>query len=469
MASWVNLEFHEECIKMGQKIGLLLVLIVGLLSSSLFAAEPTTHSTTSVEILSLENCLELAYKNSNQLQTAAKNIQLAQNSVMEASGGFWPTVGYHYQYLNESENSSMSFPSDPYLGDFMDMMNMIENNGYTGTVYLNQPLYTGGKLTSLRKLAQLKLASAVEEERKDKQQLNYNVKEAYYNCWLAEKTLEVTEDSCDNMARHYQKVNNLLNVGTASQYDLLQIKVQWENQKILLIKAKRGLASTKVKLATLISLEKNRDFQVEYDSSKLQLPETVNLTPQTLLDEAYRKRPEMHQIQLTAESAKANEKLARSGYLPSLSLSYDYIYYSPSDLKLADNSTNIATLTVGLSGLLFDGYTTKAKIMEANNNLDLAKIAEGTLKDQISQEMDLTLQSLEENLETIHGEQANVELAKKSLNMTEGRYTVGAATITDVTDSQVALEQTFNDYYQGISLYLIDLAKIDLITGRDVL
>jgi Outer membrane protein len=454
--------------KMG--LGLLLAMVL-LASPLLFAAEPDPQSPVTVQTLALDNCLELAYKNSDQLQSAAKNIQIAQNSITEAYGAFWPTIGYHYQYLNEKQDSSVNLNDPsliPTLTIMTDMMDMLEGVGYTGTVYVNQPLYTGGKLTASLKLARLKLASAVEDERKAKQQITYNVKEAFYSLWLAEKTLDVAQASCDNMERHYQKMNNFFKAGKASRYNLLQIQVQWDAQKVLLSKAKRGLASAKTNLVTLIGRDKNQDFQVAYDPSQLQLPDALKLSSQAILEQAYKQRPEMHQMELKAAMARTNEKLAKAGYLPSLSLSYNYVDYSTDDWKLADSPTRVSSLTVGLSGLLFDGFTTKAKIAEAQNNENLVKIGENNLRNQISVEADLALQGLADSLETIHIDQTGVELAKESANIVEASFTAGASTATDLNDSQVALEQTFNDYYQGIASYLIGLAKIDLIAGTDV-
>lgn len=457
---------------MVNKFKLLMIWIVFVVSLPVFAADPVGSQQGVGETISLEKCLELAMKNSKQLQQAAESVKVAQAGVQEASGGLYPSIGYQVGYQNSPNALPMYIPVIPPTATpgpmnnytISDWMKVPTDHGISASVSLNQPLYTGGKLLNLLKLTQIKLASAREDERKAKQQLNYNVKEAYYRFWLAEKMLDVAQDVYDNMGRHYQKVSNLNKAGTASAFDLLQAKVQWDNQKPQLIKAKNGLVMARLNLATFIGMEQSREFKVEYDPSNLRLPETVDLTLQILLDEAYQKRPELHQTQQLTEIAEANERIAKAGYLPTVALSYKY-----SDQGLDFNSQWMSTwtLSLGLSGVIFDGWATQARVSAAKDNLNLARIRENSLKDQIRLETQQALQTLEENLETIRANQGNLELAKEALKQIQVRFTAGVATTSDITDSQLALEQTLNGYYQGVSSYLTGLAKLDLIAGRD--
>ncbi len=447
---------------MVKKIGLLLLGMVLLACLPVFAAE-TTPSASAIETISLEKCLELAFQNSQQLKQAAKSVEIAQAGIQEASGGFYPTVGYRYGYLTNIVAPSVNIP----IPGFSDMINMIEGVGFSGTISITQPLYTGGKLTNSLKLAQINLNSALEEQRKTKQQLNYNVKEAYYRFWLAEKMLDVAQNASDNMERHYQKVNNLYKAGTASSFDLLQAKVRLENQKPQIIKAKNYLALSRLSLATLTGLEQNREFKVEYDPSSLLLPETVKVTLQSLLEEAYQKRPEIHQIQQLSEIAKTNEKLVKAGYRPTISLSCNSSWQAGNQFTLSD-AQNTVSLAANLSGLIFDGYVTKSRVAKAMENQDLAQIKENNVKDQIRLEAQQALQNLEENIETIRANQANIQLAQESIKLVQIRFSAGMATTNDISDAQTALEQTLNGYYQGVSSYLIGLAKLDLIAGKDV-
>ena len=462
---------------MAKKIWLLLMMVLVLTAAlPVFAAESTLRRKQQIETITLDKCLDLALQNSKQLQQTAESVRIAQAGVQEASSGFWPTVGYKYSYVDEVIAPSMSIPGltqqqaqtlQPLFPLFSDMEDMMEGLGYSGYLSVTQPLYTGGKLTNTLKLAQLNLNSALEDQRKAKQQLCYNVKEAYYSFWLTEKMLEVAQDSENNFGLHYQRVTNLYKAGTASAFDLLYAKVQWENQKPQVIKAKNGLALARLNLATIIGLEQNLNFQVEYDPSNLKFPETIDIIQPAILDEAYQRRPEMHQINQLKEIDQVNVELAKAGYKPTISLSCDYSVIAGSQITLGDGY-KVLTLGADISGLIFDGFATKARISKAKENINLTQTKEDSLKDQIRLETEQALQNLEDSLETTRANQANIELAQESLKQTQIRFMAGVATTTDITDSQLALEQTLNGYYQGISSYLTGLAKLDLIAGRDM-
>ena len=140
----------------------------------------------------------------------------------------------------------------------------------------------------------------------------------------------------------------------------------------------------------------------------------------------------------------------------------------PANIITLGDGYNGVTLSANVSGPIFDGFATRARITKAKENLNLTQIKEDNLKDQIRLETELTIQSLEDSLETTASQPGNIELAagvaKTDPDPLHGRM----ATTQDITDSQLVLEQTYNGYYQGISSYLTGLAKLDLIAGRDV-
>jgi hypothetical protein len=164
------------------------------------------------EVLILPQCLQLAYQNSKQLQSQEKSVVIAKETVRSAEAGLFPTVGYELgaaKYQTEQK----SIGSD---------------HGSSGTVSVTQNLYTGGQVTNGVKLAKLALKKTLEDQRKAKQQLTYDVKSAYYQAWLAKKAVDVQQSSYDNLNRHYQQVKVFFQAGTKSRYDLLQAEVNYQ-------------------------------------------------------------------------------------------------------------------------------------------------------------------------------------------------------------------------------------------------
>jgi|GEM_PF-5510767 len=64
-----------------------------LVSVPTFAVEQQQNKSLP-EVLTLQQCLDLAMQNNKQIQEAKKQVEIAENAVKEAKAGFWPTVQY---------------------------------------------------------------------------------------------------------------------------------------------------------------------------------------------------------------------------------------------------------------------------------------------------------------------------------------------------------------------------------------
>ncbi len=451
---------------MARKIMLgLLMLAIMILPGMVFAAEQPAQS--QVEVLTLDQCLDLALEKSQKIKEADKKVEKAKAELRAAAGALWPSLDYMLGYSKLSDPVVLGSKPKVVNGipDFNNWETIEgEDYGYAGSISLTQPLYTGGKLSGALKLAKLQLEIAKEDQRKTKQTLIYDVKSAYYKVWLAEQMAVVAQTSYDNMGHHYQQIKNFYKVGTASKFDLLQAQVQWEGKKPTVIKAQNGLALAKLNLITILGIDKNRQFDVTCDLDKLQLPEDIAQQYQQVLEVAYKYRSEIHQVEIGIEVSKVKAHMEKAGYKPNVALTGSYDRKG-TDLSMDDDKT--WKLTLGIEGNLFDGFTTLNKVSAAKDDIDLAKIKETSTHDLIRLDVEQSLQGLKESLETTKANQSNIDLAKEALRLTQARFDAGMATTMDIMDSQLALDHALNGYYEGVSSYLTALAKMDLAMGKD--
>ncbi len=416
--------------------------------------------TAKTESLSLDQCLAFAFTNSQQIKAAVKSIEIAQAAVKEVEGGFWPKLGYSIFASKSNENI---YPYPWFVFPYA-------STDYSGAaISLTQPLYLGGQLTGGLHLAKAQLNMALENERQAKQQLVFHLKQAFYQVWLAEQSLKVAQSSFDNLEHHVTQVEGLYQEGTVSKFELLRAKVQRDSLKPQVIAAQNGLRLAKLSMAVLMGFPKERPYGVEYDSSKLQIPEQSNILMDQILDVASQNRPEMRQIRQVKEIRQYQIQLAKVGYKPNVALvgqyqgaSQDYV------LKhWVEGENKLWTLTLSIGGNFFDGFATSAKVSEAKKAMELTGIQEAGLRDQIRLEVEQAVQNIQESLEVIHANQSNIHIAKYSLELTQARFEENIATTMDIMDSQLVLDQALNGYYRGIAFYLMAEAKFDLTTGKD--
>lgn len=434
----------------------LLVLIIGLASTG-FALDKSNDETQSA--LSLDDCMAIALENSTQMKAAAQNVKIAEEQLKQAQGGLWPTLGYEITGADSDQNQ---------VGWLSALKGTDTRKLSSASIRLTQPLYTGGQLKSGIKLAKLNLETAREDERKTRQTLIYNVKAAYYQVWLAQQMVIVAEDSYENMGRHVERVKSFYEVGKASKYDLLRAQVQHENLRPAVIKAQNGVVLTKMNLANLIGIAKNRKYSANMDLSSLSLPEQVVLDSRVLEEQAYQNRPELKKFEKLREMAKAETAMAYAGYKPTVVLVGAYEGTSVGEYDPSNwNDSKQWTLVLDIKGNFFDGFVTPAKVGEAKANQKLVEINDKSVRDRIDLDVEQSIQGLKESLETSYANEASIQLAKESLEMTEAKFEARMATTMDVRDSQLALDQALNGYYQGVASYLTAVAKLDLAVGKE--
>lgn len=427
-----------------------LVLVMLILPVGALAAD-SPQSTKQPAILTLEQCLDWAFQNNKQIQEKEKLVTIAEGAVKEAKGGFWPTL--NYQATRDESDVTQYQVGMAY-----------EDHQFVAGVNATLPLYTGGMLQNNLKLTRTQLEIAREDLRKAKQQLIYDVKQVYYQVWLAEKVVQVQEASYHNLEQHVNRVQIRYNAETASKLDLMRAKVQRDTLKPKVISAQNQLVLAKLQLATIIGYPKDQTYQVQYEAASLKMPDSVSISLAEILNAADQDRPEFRQIQGKAKINQIITAMEKASYKPNAGLSVGY--GGKNEDVTFEDWYDAWTLTFSVGGKLYDRKI-HAKIEQAKKEEELTEIQEANLRDMIRLEAEQSLQNLAVSIETTRANQASIELAKEALRMTEIRVDNGMATTMDIMDAQLALDQVLTGYYQGVVSYLTADAKLDLVMGKD--
>lgn len=449
---------------MTKKLGFPFVILALLcLPLTVFAVD---SGEAQAKALTLTDCLKIGYDNSQDIKKASKSVDVAWEGVKQAAGGFFPTLEYSLGYTKNSYNSVSYIPTNTTATSWTWQEIDAGDQAFSGALTLSWTLYDGGKLTGNLKVAWLDFDSAKEDLRSAKQELTYNIKAYFYALWLAEQQLKVAQASYDNLQQHYEQVKKQFEVEKKAKYDLLKAEVAWKEEAPTLLSAKNSVKTAKLDLATALGLGKQTDLEISYDDSLLQIPTQPEMNLQSLLEEAYRQRPEIRQSEQNIKIAKWNRVIARAGYLPSLTLSGTSSNGgTDSNYKEWDDKT--WTLSVGLSGLLFDGPTTLSKIKEAKLNEQIAAIEDSQERDTVRKGIQSAIQNIQQYYASVGVNQDNIALDQEALRMTQIKFNAGMATTLDVKDAQLSLDEAKDDYYEEIADYLTALAKLDYVLGKD--
>jgi outer membrane protein len=444
----VNSVLHQKLKRLFVLI--LMVLSLPILSFPVLAAE--NRQTPASTVLTLQQSLELALKNNKQIQAKEKEVGIAKAAVKEAKAGFRPTLNY------QGERDQSDLPQYE-----IGALNY-KKTKLTGAIIASKPLYTGGVLQNNLKLTKLQLAAAQEAARKARQQLLYDVKQAYYQVWLAKQLLQVQQASYHNLDQHLGRMQSRYHAEVASRLDVIRAQTQRDTLKPKVINAQNQLALAKLQLATLIGYPPEQVYEVRDEANQADIPEKVTQTLALVLDQAYQDRPELQQLKYMAESNQVLTIMKEASYRPNVAVSGGYGGIKE-DFHEGD-WTGAWMLTFSVGGKIYD-RAIQAKIDQAKGKEEVTALQIADTRDQIRLEAEQALQNSATSIENIRASKASIDLAQETLRMTEIRVDNGMATTMDIMDAQLALDQALTGYYQGVVAYLTATAKLDLVMGRD--
>ena len=171
-------------------------------------------------MLSLEDCIEIALKNSPEINISKNNQKIYKSRIGQAKSDYFPTIGagggYYNQNGNTSGNRTLSNNMDYYsMSASLNMM--FYNFGKTGAKINMQKFY---KIASDFDLENMRISTV------------YNVKTAYYGVLAAQANRQVARANVAMNERTYNQIKAFFEEGIRSKIDLVNAEVNLSDSKI---------------------------------------------------------------------------------------------------------------------------------------------------------------------------------------------------------------------------------------------
>lgn len=334
------------------------------------------------------------------------------------------------------------------------------NGGLTASLPVFAPaLYQSMKLTK----SDVELA--MEKARSSRLDMVNQVTKAFFQLLLAQDSYEVLQKSYKQSEDNFNVVNTKFEHGLVSEFDKISADVQMRSLKPSVVSAGNGVNLAKLQLKVLLGVESGIDLNVV---GNLKDYEMAMFTRQA------QPRPEnivggnttLRQLDMNYEMLQRNLKLKNTNFMPTLALSFQYMYTSMSDhWRVFNYKWNpYSTVALNLSIPLFKGgnFSQRKQAKLQIEQLEQTRInTERQLKMQAQSYLDNMAASAEQ---AVSNKEAVLQ-AEKGRSIAEKRYEIGGGTILELNSAEVALTQTKLAYNQSIYDYLVAKANLDLVMG----
>ncbi len=423
-----------------KKATLISVLILSAAFNDLFGSEIT-----------LENYIRLVEKNSKQLMSAAKDIEIAGSTEKASRSQIYPQIGAQTGYIRNLSDIEQSYPVAADMSSGMLIYKDLDSNydnEFSFGFSLSQELFNMKVFNAIKASREYKLMTANIYDVQHQTVVTI-AKKVYYQYFLLDQLLKVKINMEKNTYENYLNIKNKFDNGLVSQFDLLRAEVDWKMKIPETTQAQKNLGLAEINFKNLAGISANENLELACDINAY--PEIPLLVP---LDEILAQRPDYKATMRELSLREINVKAARADHYPTVK---GNILYASSMMRDTDFDDYDATQTqIGLTVSLpvFTGGALSAQDEKTQLELEQTGIKLKQLREEVYSEINSIYLTLKETYERIDSANATMGTAQKAYEIAQSSYNNGMATQLDLKDATVSLELARISHISAVYEYL---------------
>ena len=406
--------------------------------------------------LTLDQALEIALSESNTIKIADMTVEKSGYAKKGTYAALYPNVNISGSYQRTLQKQVMVMDMG---GQPMEIKVGRDNNINT-SASASMPLVNASLWESL-KLSGMDIEMAVEQARSSKIAMVKQVKQAFYAVLLAQASYDVMSQVYENAQKNYEKTLQRFNVGKVSEVERLRAQVSMLNAEPNVSSAENAVLLATWQLKAIMGINLDTDVEVVGDLNDY----TDALLTPYVSEEDLSNNSSLLQLGIQDRMLESTIRMQKKQYLPTLAASINYNYSAMGDDKLSWFPSSTAALSLSIP--VFDGFQKRNTIKQSQvtrNMLDLQRQdTERNLRIAIrnyNDQMALCVKNYE-------AADATVEIAQKSYDISAKMYEVGKATLVELNDAQLALQQAQLTQAQAIYNFMVTKASLDELIGKE--
>jgi outer membrane protein TolC len=420
------------------------------------------HTGNSQELrLTVEEAVRMGLEKSKAIHASMMRVQYADARASEANALMLPSLKLSggYTRLSDIPPSILNTPFG------LVAISPTVLNNYNVRLSLQQPLFTGFRLQRNSDIADYNSQATQKEFEKDKSELVYNIKAAYWNLFKALDFQKVVDENVEQVRAHLKDVENWQKQGIATTNDVLKVQVQLSDARLRQIDANNGVQLARIGLNNAIGIPLETEVAV---ASAIQLDERQFPNLNALVLQALQKRPDLQSMELRVKAGDAAVSLAQASWWPQVFLTGNYMTARPNQriFPIQDVFQDTWDVGVGISFDVWNWGTTVHQTDQARAQLAQVQDGYGQLRDAAVLDVTRNYLYLGRARERITVAGQGVQQAEESYRVTNAKFKQGLGMNSDLLDAEVALLQAKTNYTQALVDFGLAGAALERAIGE---
>lgn len=271
-------------------------------------------------VWTLKQCVDYAVSHNVQLLKSKATEQSASVDVAEAKAGLLPslnavmTQGVNYRPFQESGGNFVNG------GIATSAADKATQNGSYG-INAQWVVWNGNKNKMNITNAQYNQQLAAYDTETAANKVKEQIAQLYIQILYMTEAEKVNRTLLEQDSIICERGKQMVDVGNMSRADLAQLESQVSQGRYNIVNVQTQIADAKIQLKQLMELPATEFFEVQsIDASDREVLSSIP-TKDVIYTAALESRPEVRRSQLAIEQSQLSTKIAKSGYMPTISLS----------------------------------------------------------------------------------------------------------------------------------------------------
>ena len=427
----------------------LLIGFIALLGWQMAAAQDTT------KVWTLRECLDHALENNIELRQSRNEMLSGVEDPKEARAALFPSL------TASTSQGYTNYPSSQAT----------DRNSYTGTygIEAGMTLYNGGKLRTAVKRQEVQNRIdelSVEETAND---IRIAIVQAYMQCLYAADAVRINRSTAEASKAQRDRAEEMLRTGSISRVDFAQLQSQYSSDEYQIVVAGSTLDNYKLQLKQLLELDIMEEMNPAVPGVKEENVLKALPPKNEVYETALKVMPQIRRGELGIEAAKLEEKSARAGFFPSISLSASVGtgHMSNNDFESGSQIWNRFNENVGLtlnipifSNRKNRTAVNKAKIALNDSYLEWTSLQKELLRNVESAYLD-AVSAQAQYLSAREKE----KYARESYELTSEQFRVGVKNTVELITAQNEYSAAQQQVLQAKYLTLLSIELLNIYQG----
>ena len=435
----------------------------------LILATMMSLSVSAQEKWTLRECIDYAMQNSITLKQAHLTKQTATETRKQSQAALFPSL---------SASSNQSFGYRPWQSSGMATVSngtvnsSVTKTYYNGTYGINASwtLWNGNQNHNQVKANKLSEEQAELKTEQSANSIQEQIAQLYVQILYMNEAIGVNRESLEASKKNEERGQEMVNVGKMSKADLAQLSAQRAMEEYNLVEAESNLANYKLQLKQLLEITGEQAFDVAMPTASDQqalasIPSVMNVYEQALT-----LRPEIKNTELALQASDVQLKIARAGYLPTLSMTggVGTSTTSNNSNKWGEQmKTNFdASAGIGISIPIFDQRKARTAVNKAKIQHEQALLDQQDQQKKLYSTIEGFWLDAQTNQEKFRAASATVESEQQSYDLLQEQFNLGLKNIVELLNGKVSLLQAQQSKLQSKYMTILKQQLLKFYQGE---